>query len=139
MASPTYHPDLPAACASPPAQPEPNGFRHTLLDADWWPGSADPGVELRILVPVLDHVRGPVTRLLLSAGGWASRPHEVVMDGRTVTVGYLAGQSPFMMTVLCADGGTFTVRVAPPGTRRDEDVCQADADGLGLLPDRAVR
>ncbi|HEX5202234.1 DUF5994 family protein [Paractinoplanes rhizophilus] len=149
MASPTYQPDSAAACGPPQAQLEPKGFRHTLLDAGWWPSSADLDAELRVLVPVLEHVRGPVTRLLLSVGGWAARPHEIITDGRTVTLGYLAGQSPSMMTVLCADGGMFTVRVAPPGpafgalgrpgTGRDQDGCQSEGGGLGLLPKRAVR
>ncbi|MGK5682223.1 DUF5994 family protein [Actinoplanes sp. URMC 104] len=149
MASPTYQPHSPTPCASPQVQPEPNGSRRTSLDADWWFSSTDLDAELRVLVPVLDHVRGPVKRLLLSAGGWAARPHEIVMDGRTVTVGYLAAQSPLMMTVLCADGGTFTMRVAPPGTTpgapsrpgtgRDENRCRIEEGGLGLPPNRAAR
>jgi Family of unknown function (DUF5994) len=149
MASPTYQPDFPAACQSPRGRSEPNGLRHTTLDAGWRPSSPDLDAELRVLVPILDHVRGPVTRLLLSVGGWSARPHEIIADGRTVTVGYLAGQSPSMMTVLCADGGTFTLRVAPPRpalddssrpeTGRDEDRCPTEAGALGLLPNRAVR
>jgi hypothetical protein len=70
---------------------------------------------LPVLVPILDHVRGPVRRLLLGAAGWTARPHRISAAGRTVSVGYLAGQSPSMMTVLCADGGMFVLRVASPG------------------------
>jgi hypothetical protein len=128
---------------------EPTRFHHTLLDGSWWPSSTELGAELRMLVPVLDHVRGPVTRLLLSAAGWTTRPHQITADGHTVSVGYLAGQSPTMMTVMCADGGTFTMRVAPPGpapdararpdTGRDKDVWETEGGGLGLPPERALR
>jgi hypothetical protein len=120
---------------------EPVRFHDTLLDGSWWPGSADLGVELRALVPALDHIRGPVTRLLLSVANWTSRPSQIIAAGRTVSVGYLAGQSPSMMTVLCADGGTFTMHVAPPGPapsvpdepdrRWDEDAWEAEGGGLG--------
>ena len=84
------------------------------FDGTWRPASADLCTELCALVPVLEGHRGPVTRLLLGAAGWTARPHEVVSGGRTVSVGYLAGQSPSMVTVLCADGSTFTMRVTPP-------------------------
>lgn len=92
---------------------------HLLLDGSWWPDSGDLGGQLRALLPVLDQVRGPVTRLLLSAAGWKTRPHDVVLADRTVSVGYLADQPPSMMTVLCADGGTFMMRVAPSGPAPD--------------------
>jgi hypothetical protein len=94
---------------------ERHGSRQPLLEVGWWP--TDLAAELHALVSVLDQIRGPVSRLLLGAGDWASRPHEVVKDGRTVTVGYLAGQPAWMVTVLCADGATFTVRVTPPDQR----------------------
>jgi hypothetical protein len=88
---------------------------HLLRDGDWWPDASDLDEELRLLMPVLDHVRGPVKRLVLSAEAWTGRSHRIVMDARTVTVDYQAGRSPWMMTVICADGGTFTIRVAPRG------------------------
>jgi hypothetical protein len=101
-----------------PVSLDPVRFHHMLLDGSWSPGSGDLNEELRVLVPVLDHARGPVRRLLLSAAGWTARPHQVVAAGHTVSVGYMAEQSPSMMTVLCADGGTFTMRVTTGG--RDE-------------------
>jgi hypothetical protein len=51
--------------------------------------------------------------------------------------------------VYCADGGMFTMRVAPPGsvsgapdlpeTGSDQDVWEAEGGGLGRLRERAVR
>ena len=115
MASAHHRPD-PACSFDPPrVRLEPISDHRVLLDGSWWPMSDDLGPELSALLPVLDQVRGPVTRLLLGAVGWATRPHQVVLADRTVTVGYLAGLPPSMMTVLCADGGTFMMRVAPSG------------------------
>jgi hypothetical protein len=146
MAPPVHHPESPATLEPPRVRLEPVRFHHMLLDGSWWPSSADLGTELRVLVPVLDHVRGPVTRLLLSAANWTARPHQIMAAGHTVSVGYMAGQSPSIMTVFCADGGTFTMRVAPPGpapvepeTGRDENVWEAEGGGLGPLRERAVR
>jgi Family of unknown function (DUF5994) len=147
MASPTYQPE--SFLDRPRVRLTPVRFHHTLLDGSWWPSSADLGPELADLVPVLDHVRGPVRRLLLSAEGWTARPHQVTAGGHTVSVGYLADQSPSIMTVLCADGGIFTMRVAPPKPApslpdapeiwRNEDGWEAEGGGLGPMPKPAVR
>jgi hypothetical protein len=101
-------------------QLQPTRFHHTLLDGNWWPHSADLGTELRALVPVLDHARGPVKRLLLSPAGWTTRPSQVIADGHTVSVGYQSGQSPSILTVLCGDGSMVTMRVGEPGPISDE-------------------
>jgi hypothetical protein len=85
-----------------------------------------------------------VTRLLLSAAGWTTRPHQVIAAGRTVSVGYLAGQPSSMLTVFCADGGSFLLRVAPPGPApsapdqlvADWDVDGWESEGGGLGPRR---
>jgi hypothetical protein len=129
--------------AAPAHQPE------SPLDGTWRPKSADLGTELRALVPVLDRLRGPVARLLLGVAGWTARPHQIVTAGRTVSIGYLAGQSPLMMTVLCADGGTFTLSVTPPGkapglpdkpeTERDEATWEAERGGLSPLRSQTAR
>ncbi|MEU4624801.1 DUF5994 family protein [Actinoplanes sp. NPDC023801] len=87
---------------------------HASFDGSWWPKSPDLDTELRVLLPMLDHVRGPVRRLVLSAGDWAAAPDRIVMDRRTVGIDYRTGQSPRSMTVVCVDGGTFTMRVVPP-------------------------
>ena len=125
----------------PRVQPDPIRFPGPLLDDGWWPESSDLDAELRFLVPVLDQVRGPVTQLVLSAESSVTPPQEIRIDDRTVTVRYVAGQSPSVVTVHCADGGTFTVRMTPPGTmpgatdqpapRREEDTWEAEGGGLG--------
>lgn len=115
MASLSYQPASPASAQPPRVPPDPIRFADPLLDGSWWPDSADLDVELRVLLPALDHVRGPVKRLLLGVGNWTARPHWIITDGRTVSIGYAAGQSAKMIKVFCTDGGTFTIRVAPPG------------------------
>jgi hypothetical protein len=106
-------------------------------------------VELRVLLSALDQVQGPVTRLLLGVGNWTARPGRVTTGGRTVSIGYSAGQSSTMIRVFCADGGAFTIHLAPPGPasrvpdplddRRAEEVWEAEGGGLGLLRSRAAR
>ncbi|OJF12631.1 DUF5994 family protein [Couchioplanes caeruleus] len=138
-----------ASTGLPRVRLEPVRLHYTLLDGSWWPSSTDLNAELRVLVPVLEQVRGPVTRLLLGAANWTARPHHLVVAGRVITVLYLAGQSPSMMTVVCADGGTFTLRVAPPGPPPgmpdrpepgpDEETWETEGGGLGPLRTRAVR
>lgn len=107
-------PDPVHTSTAPRVRLEPVSDHHMLLDGSWCPRSDDLGAELPDLLPVLDRVLGPVARLLLSAVGWTTRPHHVVLADRTVSVGYLAGQPPFLMTVLCADGDTVMMRVAGP-------------------------
>ena len=147
MASLSYQPESPAC-----PQLEPDRFREPLFDGSWRPNSANLGVELRILLPALDHIRGRVTRLLLGVGNWTTRPHRIITDGRTVSIGYAAGQSSTMIKVFCADGGTFTMRVAPLGPAPaapaaadpreagwDEGVWEAEGGGLGMPRNLAVR
>ena len=112
---------MPPPIESPLGRFEPVCLHHTLLDGSWWPESADLGAELPALVPILDRHCGPVVRLLLGAAGWANRPTRIRAADHTVSVGYLAEQSPSMMTVLCADGGMFSLCVAPP-ERESADV-----------------
>ncbi|MFG1607915.1 DUF5994 family protein [Actinoplanes sp. NPDC049265] len=120
MASLHHIPDSPPATDPPRVWLEPVRDHHLLLDGSWWPGPDDLGAELKALLPVLDRVRGPVVRVLLSAAGWTSRPHHVVVGDRTVSIGYFSDQPPSMMTVLCRDGGTFMMRVAPSSRTADD-------------------
>ncbi|MEV4643050.1 DUF5994 family protein [Actinoplanes sp. NPDC049548] len=146
MASLITPPESPASTGRTLVRLEPARLHYTLLDGTWWPSVTDLNAELRVLVPVLEQVRGPVTRLLLGAANWATRPHHLFTAGRVVTVGYLAGRSPAMMTVICADGGTFTLRVAPPGPPSDvlgpglgEQIPETEDSGLGPPRTRATR
>jgi hypothetical protein len=122
---------------------------HASFDGSWWPDSPDLDTELSVLLPMLDHVRGPVRRLVLSAREWPAGPARIVTDLRTVDVDYLIGQSRWTMTVVCVDGGTFTMRVVPPGPSPaaseaseaglDADVWESEGGGLGLPRLRVVR
>jgi len=122
---------------------------HSSYDGSWWPDSPDLDGELPVLLPMLDHVRGPVRRLVLSARDWAAGPDRVVMDLRTVEVDYSPGQSPWTMTVVCVDGSTFAMRVIPPGpgpaasdgseAGLDADVWETEGGGLGRPRPQAVR
>jgi hypothetical protein len=112
----SHQPELQVSSEPPRDQLEPTPFSDPLLDGNWRPYSSDLRVELRVLLSALDRVRSRVRRLLLSVGHWTARPSRIVTDGRTVSIGYSAGQSSTMIKVFCADGGTFTVRVAPPGS-----------------------
>jgi hypothetical protein len=114
MASPGIRLPAPSGRERPRLRLTPVPFHHLWLDGTWSPASPGLDRELRLLVPELDRARGPVQRLLLGAGGWTVRPNRIVTGGRTVTVGYLAGQSPWMMTVIGADGTTFGLLVTPP-------------------------
>jgi hypothetical protein len=142
--APPNQSESPARNAAARVQLQPIRFHHMLFDGSWQPNSTDLNAELRVLVPVLDDARGPVKRLLLSPAGWTTRPHLVIAAGRTVSVGYLAGQSPTIMTVLCADGGIVTIRVRHPGpapgvpgtSERVPDVDDPDADALLDLAQR---
>jgi hypothetical protein len=111
---------------------EPVRFHHTMFDGRWWPRSGDPAVELRALVPLLDRINGPVTRLLLSAVGWATRPHDIVVGDRTVSLGYFSDQPPAMLTAICANGGTVALLVTsgrPPGQGRPASAAVVDGPG----------
>ncbi len=90
---------------------EPTRYRHTTLHGRWSPGSGDPEAELAALVAALDDAGRPAVRLLLSAAGWARRPHHVVVAGRTVSLGYFSDQPPVLLTAICADGTLLSLLV----------------------------
>jgi len=77
-----HQPESPASVLPARVRLEPVPFHHTLLDGSWSPNSTDLHAELPALVPILEHARGPVKRLLLSAAGWAARPHQIITAGR---------------------------------------------------------
>lgn len=128
MSSLIYQPESPVSSEPLPARLDPSLCIDPLLDGCWWPKSTDLGVELCTLLPVLSHVRGPVTRLLLGVGNWTARPHRITTGGRTVSIGYAAGQPSALIKVFCVDGGTFAMRVAPPGPAPDPPEAEWDKD-----------
>jgi len=97
----------------------PTPFGRSLLDGCWWPVSPNPLAELPDLVRALDRRRAPVVRLLLSAAGWSRRPHDIEVDGRTVTLGYFADRPTRLLTASRAGGEcVHLLVVAPDGTGR---------------------
>jgi Family of unknown function (DUF5994) len=124
----TTRPHSTAISASAPSTPrlrlEPTGSRHALLDGGWWPRSTDPVAELPGLVLAIDAVRGPVTRLVLSADGWDAHPRRLGVAGRILRLGYFTSQPTALLTALCGDtGDRVDLLIVPPET----DAGTADA------------
>jgi hypothetical protein len=92
---------------------EPTGSRRTLLDGGWWPRSTDPAAELPGLVLAIDKLRGPVTRMVLSADGWDNR---LAVTGRVLRLGYFTSQPTSLLTALCDNGDRVDLLVIPPET-----------------------
>jgi hypothetical protein len=134
MTSVSQHAMMSHRTEAPWVRWEPIRFRNVVLDGCWWPDSRDPAAELPGLVGAVDGLRSPVVRLLLSAAGWATRPHDVVVAGRSVSIGYFAGQSPATLTAICADGGIVTVlvtpRSAPAGADPDQQAWESEGGQL---------
>ena len=106
-----------SAPSTPRLRMEPTGSRRTLLDGGWWPRSADPVAELPGLVLAIDKLRGPVTRLVLSADGWDSHPpRRLGVAGRVLRLGYFTSQPTSLLTALCANGDRVDLLVVPPDT-----------------------
>jgi hypothetical protein len=96
---------------------EPTRARRTRLDGGWWPRSTDPVAELPGLVLAIDQRRGPISRLILAAGGgWDSQPHRLGVAGRVLRVGYFVSQPANLLTAICVDGARVDLLVVPPDT-----------------------
>ncbi|MBB3095915.1 hypothetical protein FHR83_003585 [Actinoplanes campanulatus] len=106
--------------ATPPSVPrlclEPTGSRRTLLDGAWWPRSTDPIAELPGLVLAIDKIRGPVTRLVLAAGGWDHHPRRLSMHGRVLRLGYFTSQPLSLLTAICERNERVDLLVVAPDT-----------------------
>ncbi|GAA4455997.1 DUF5994 family protein [Phytohabitans houttuyneae] len=104
---------------TPPSTPrlrmEPTGSRRALLDGAWWPRSTDPVAELPGLVLAIDKLRGPVTRLVLAAGGWDSHPRRLGLAGRVLRLGYFGSQPVSLLTAICGND-RVDLLVVPPNT-----------------------
>jgi Family of unknown function (DUF5994) len=109
-----------ATSPTPPSNPrlrmEPTGSRRTLLDGGWWPRSTDPAAELPGLALAIDHLRGPVNRLVLSAHGWDSKPRRLRVADRVLRLGYFTSQPINLVTALCDNGDRVDLLVVAPGT-----------------------
>jgi Family of unknown function (DUF5994) len=105
-----------SAPSIPRLRMEATGSRRTLLDGGWWPRSTDPVAELPGLVLAIDNLRGPVTRLVLSAAGWDTHPRRLSVAGRVLRLGYFASQPISLLTALCANGDRVDLLVVPPHT-----------------------
>ena len=105
---------------TPPSTPrlrlEATGARRTLLDGGWWPRSTDPVAELPGLVLAIDALHGPITELVLSAGGWDSHPRRLGVNGRVLRLGYFSSQPPSLLTAFCANGDRVDLLVVAPNT-----------------------
>ena len=87
---------------------------HTLLDGGWWPRSRNPETELPGLVLAIDHLRGPVLRVALSAGGWDNHPRSVRVGTRTIRLGFFASQPTALLTAMCSGNGRVDLLVVSP-------------------------
>ncbi|WP_051366061.1 DUF5994 family protein [Hamadaea tsunoensis] len=109
-----------AAASTPPSTPrlqlEPTGSRLSLLDGGWWPRSTDPVAELPGLVLAIDKLRGLVSRLVLNAEFWDSRPGRLRVADRVLRLGYFASQPVSLLTALCDNGERVDLLVVAPGT-----------------------
>ncbi|MEV1286481.1 DUF5994 family protein [Micromonospora sp. NPDC049679] len=92
------------------------GSRRTLLDGGWWPRSIDPVAELPGLVLAIDKLRGPVTRMVLSADGWDRHPRRLGVARRVLRLGYFTSRPTSLLTALCANGDRVDLLVVPPDT-----------------------
>jgi hypothetical protein len=109
----------PRAPSKPRLRMEPTGSRRTLRDGGWWPRSTDPIAELPGLVLAIDELRGPVTRLILSAAGWGSHPRRLSVAGRVLRLGYFTSQPTALLTALCDNGNQVDLLIVPPDTASD--------------------
>jgi hypothetical protein len=108
---------------TPPTEPRlrmmPSGSGRTLLDGGWWPRSTDPVAELPGLILAIDALRGPVTRILLATGDWASHPRRLGVAGRVVRLGYFTSQPAGLLTAVRGNRDRVDLLVVPPNTDGD--------------------
>lgn len=107
---------------------EPTGSSRTLLDGGWWPRSKDPVAELPDLVLAIGTLRGPVTRLVLSADGWDSHPRRLTVGGLVLRLGWFTSQPASLLTAICLNGDRVDLLVVPTESAGDL------AEGAMALP-----
>jgi Family of unknown function (DUF5994) len=112
----------------------------TLLDGGWWPRSTDPNSELPGLIRGIDHLRGSVRRMVLSADGWDTHPSRIHVDNRTVHLGYFASQPVALLTALCDGGSRVDLLVVSPGVAAEtaESAMTIAATTNNIMPAQAI-
>ena len=93
----------------------------TLLDGGWWPRSADPAAELPELIPFLDDLHGPVTRVMLGTADWdASKPRRLSIGnppgGRIVKLAWFDTMPAGLLTAFSDRGERTDLVTIPLGT-----------------------
>jgi hypothetical protein len=126
----------PSAPSTPRLRMEATRSRRGLLDGGWWPRSTDPVAELPGLVLAIDHLRGPVRRLVLSAPGWDSHPRRLGVAGRIVRLGYFTSQPTTLLTAICDNDDRVDLLVVAPNTpyRIAEAAMRSAAATNSLVP-----
>ncbi len=114
-----------SAPSTPRLRMEPTASHGIVLDGGWWPRSTDPVAELPGLILALDKLRGPVTRLLLSAEGWDSHPRRLNVAGRVLRIGYFASQPTSLLTALYHNNRVDLLIVPHDTARRTADAAMA--------------
>jgi hypothetical protein len=89
----------------------------TVLDGAWWPRSRDPLVEVSNLARALDARYGPLSAVLLNAGGWDTHPSHIQVGGRRIRLGWFGSLEASLLIVDTAAGRRVDLMVVTP-TRR---------------------
>lgn len=124
------------------------GSPYGLLDGGWWPRSTNPVAELPGLILALDHLQGPVIRILLHRSDWTHQPVRLGLAGRVIRVAYFDSHPAGLLSAFTGASarGRIDLVVVPPETtfeRADAAMTVAATQGNDLqaqdILDRLVR
>lgn len=92
-----------------------------LLDGGWWPRSSNPVAELPGLILALDHLHGPVLRVVLHRGDWTHFPRLLGLAGRIIRLAYFDSHPSGLLTAFSSAfvSGRIDLLVIPAATRSD--------------------
>lgn len=95
-----------------------SGSPYGLLDGGWWPRSTKPAAELPGLILALDHLQGPVIRILLHRDDWSDQPLRLGLAGRVIRVTYFASHPAGLLSAFtgAVTRGRIDLVVVPPNT-----------------------
>jgi Family of unknown function (DUF5994) len=77
---------------------------------------ARPGVEVSNLARALDARYGPVSAVLLNAGGWDTHPRHIQVAGRRIRLGWFGSLEASLLIVDTAAGRRVDLLVVTPDT-----------------------